>query len=249
MLDYRKLIGTAFLAALGIGLTNVQPASAQSNVLPGPTGSTGAAEVVPAPVGVSLPVGIYTPPAGLRFLGGQSSSWSEFPLRSPSPIFMTSINYPGVYGAYYYGAAPSVWGPGNVFAGPYTLRPSWTTLPPAWATPPSELIPVVKPEPVPQVTERKGQPATITIYTPEPASVWVQDQALPGNETENHFTTPALVPNQLYKYEVTAMWSQDGVPVKQSRTVVVQSGEKHVFGFHRKPMLNSNASPGTRSPE
>ncbi len=248
MLDYRKPNGIALVVALGIALTCVLPAAAEPNVLPGPVSSaaTTAPEMVPvAPAPLVDP--IYTPPAGIRHLGGTDSSWSDFPLRSPSPIFMTSINYPGVYGAYYYGAAPQPEVRG-VSLTPYTLRPTWTTLPPAWATPPPALLPVAKLEPL-QSPAVRGEPATITIYTPEPASVWVQGQALSGVGTENHFTTPALRPNQLYSYEITAMWSQDGVAVKETRTTVLQSGERPLVSFHRKPLLNHNASPGTRVPD
>jgi uncharacterized protein (TIGR03000 family) len=240
MLDnYGKPNGIAMLTALGIALTSAIPALAEPNVLPGPVSS--AAALVPLP-------GIYTPPAGLQHLGGERGSWSYFPLRSASPIFMTSINYPGVYGAYYYGAAPGAWSPG-LSDSPYTLRPSWTTLPPPWATPPMEPVPVVRTRLVPPATDVRGAPATITIFTPEPASVWVEGQPLPGFGTENHFTTPSLRPNQLYSYEITAMWSQDGVPVKDTRTTVVQSGERHLVGFHRKPLVNGNSSPGTRVPD
>jgi uncharacterized protein (TIGR03000 family) len=247
MLIFRKRNGIALVAASGIALLIVLPALAQPNVLPGPAGSSAGPELVPGwPVPPSEQ--IYTPPAGLRFLGGQGSSWSEFPLRSASPIFMTSLNYPGVYGAYYFGAAPPA-RVATLSASPYTLRPTWTTLPPAWATPPSAPLPMVKIEPAASITEVRGDAATIRVYTPEPASVWVQGQALPGNGTEKLFTTPALRPNQLYSYEVTAMWSQDGMPVKETRTTVIQSGERNVVSFHRKPIVNHSASPGTRVPD
>lgn len=248
MLDYGKPIGIATLAALGLAFISVLPARAEPNVLPGPVNSATTPELAPA---MPIPAAdqVYTPPSSLRFLGGQGSSWSDFPLRSTSPIFMTSINYPGVYGAWYYGAAPGFGPTGMRLASPYTYRPSWTTLAPAWATPPSEPLPTVKLEPFPSVPTEHGNPATITIYTPEPASVWVGGQALSGVGTENHFTTPQLRPNQLYSYEVTAMWSQDGVPVKETRTTVLQSGDRNVVGFWRKPVVNHNASPGTRVPD
>lgn len=202
------------IAVLGFVLANCAPGLAQSNVMPGPT--YGDVSVRRAP-----PVErIYTPPETLSG-SGPTNQFSTIPLR-PTPIFMTSINYPGVYGAYYYGAAPDLYVP-TVTQSQMTLAP---TLPLPSTIPPVERI--VRPGVA-------SAPATITIYVPEGGFVWVQDQALPQSPTNQYvYQTPPLLPNQLYKYDVRATWTEEGQPVTDTRTVTVQSGEKHVIEFNRK---------------
>lgn len=94
------------------------------------------------------------------------------------------------------------------------------------------------PAPRPLAAESASASATITIHTPEGASVWVQGEGLAGTSTQFFYTTPRLRPNQLFSYEVRAMWSQDGQPVTDSQTVILQAGERHVIGFDEKKLTN-----------
>jgi len=227
-----KLVGFAVVVALGWSAA----AQGQNGVLPGPVSDSAAAYApVPLPPPDRLDV---TPTQGGA---GVAAQFSFYPLRTTPPTLMTSINYPGVYGAYYIGAAPSAWVPGLSLA-PMTLRPTYTTLAPSWATPPY-------PEPVPPAmvpssarqfltAEQAAATASITIYTPEQASVWVQGDALPGSGSRHRFTTPPLPRNQLFSYEVRAMWSQDGEPVSDTRTVIVQAGKQHRIGFAKRIYMN-----------
>jgi len=167
--------------------------------------------------------------------GGVSGKFSLYPLRSASPIMMTSINYPGVYGSYYYGAAPQAWTQG-VSAPPMTLRPSWTTLPPSVAV--AYGSPLYGPPPVRVSAVPAAESAIITIHAPAGASVWVHDEAVAGIRDKFVYTTPRLRPNQLFSYEVRAMWSQDGQPVTDSQTVILQSGDRRLIGFSEKKLTN-----------
>jgi len=212
--------------------------AAQSPVLPGPTSTPSAnqpTEPLPTPASLAPATPVIVTPAYEGMGGGVSSKFSLYPLRSTSPIMMTSINYPGVYGAYYYGAAPQAWTQG-VSAAPMTLRPSWTTLPPSVAI--AYGSPLYGPPARPVAAPANSAAASITIHTPEGASVWVQDQALVGTAPRFVYTTPLLRPNQLYRYEVRAAWSQDGQPVTDSQTVTLQAGERHVIGFSEKKLTN-----------
>src|SRR5262249_30827770 len=150
-------------------------AAAQSTVVPGPVRGEYSAPTLPSPPldrGQTSPPLLdraYTPPEGLRGISA-ADKFSAFPLRVTNPIFMTSINYPGVYGAYYYGAAPSVWVPFGASVPSYTLRPAYTSPPPmnpsaaVWTTPAAPKGPTA---------EALGSPATITIHVPEGGMVWV----------------------------------------------------------------------------
>jgi uncharacterized protein (TIGR03000 family) len=215
--------------------------AAQSPVLPGPTSSPSAnrptppAEPLPTPVQPTTPVTVTPTYEGLG--GGVSSKFSLYPLRSTSPIMMTSINYPGVYGSYYYGAAPQAWTQG-VSAPPMTLRPSWTTLPPSVAVAYGSPLYGTPPTRVAAVPAAESASATITIHAPAGASVWVQDEGVAGIRDKFVYTTPRLRPNQLFSYEVRAMWSQDGQPVTDSQTVILQSGDRRLIGFSEKKLTN-----------
>jgi uncharacterized protein (TIGR03000 family) len=234
MLRATKMLSIALLGALGLLAGAVTPAAAQTNVLPGPVADR-ATVVSPRPAAPTADPyfeRLYTPQQGKVSL---ANKFSEVPVNVP-PIFMTQINYAGVYGAYYYGAAPAPEIRG-VSATPYTLRPTWTTLPPGLPNipptgtpppPPATGLPAIPPP------EERGSAATISIYAPEGGSVWVQGQALPATDGVYRFVTPPLRPNQLYNYEVRAAWSEDGRPVTDYKDVVLQSGEAHVIGFHRK---------------
>ena len=166
-----------------------------------------------------------------------TSQFRLYSLRVTPPTLMTSINYPGVYGAFYIGAAPSAYVPG-ISVPAMTLRPTWTTLAPAWATPPNPppVPPAVSPTKAREifVEEETSASAMLTIYTPEQASVWVQGQALPGTGEEHRYKTPPLPRNQLFTYELRAVWSQDGQPVSDTRTVTVQAGKQHRIGFEKR---------------
>jgi uncharacterized protein (TIGR03000 family) len=238
MLPSKKLLCSAAAVLLNILLLNPGSAAAQTQVLPGPTSSPSTstpAEPLPPPTALppAAPVTISPTYEGLG--GGVAGKFSLYPLHSTPPTLMTSINYPGVYGSYYYGAAPQAWTQG-VSAPPMTLRPSWTTLPPSVAA--AYGSPLYGPPPVRVSAVPAAASATITIHAPAGASVWVQDEGVAGIRDKFVYTTPRLRPNQLFSYEVRAAWSQDGQPVTDSRTVILQSGERHVIGFSEKKLTN-----------
>jgi uncharacterized protein (TIGR03000 family) len=134
-----------------------------------------------------------------------------------SPVFYTSINYPGVYGAYTIGVAarnyasrsrPSFYPPaaGFVLRDPIPLGPSLTTVEP--------LAPV--------------RVATLTVRMPTAnAELYIQGTRMTGTGTVRDFVTPALATNRDYTYDIRAVWrDQAGREVSRERHLTVRANDK-----------------------
>jgi len=132
-----------------------------------------------------------------------------------SPIFMTSINYPGVYGAYTLGGAAQAYnnrGTANSYliASGERLR---------FEVEPTRALPGPAPLPSDNV-------ALVDVHVPAAANLWFEGVRLTQGGTTRRFVTPPLVPGQGYSYEVRASWTENGQEVARDRTVQVRAGER-----------------------
>jgi uncharacterized protein (TIGR03000 family) len=133
-----------------------------------------------------------------------------------APIFLTSINYPGVYGAYTSGVA----------AYAYNTRPAAPTFHPRLDTVViSEHLPRFVPPPavadwLPEAT------AGVNVIVPAEASVWVQDVRMYATGMVREFVSPPLVAGQDYTYKVRASWIEDGHEVVRNQVVHVAAGKR-----------------------
>lgn len=121
-----------------------------------------------------------------------------------SPTFMTSINYPWLYGAYSYGVTPSMY--------PLSASPS----------------PVISRDETVSGMRRVfvDAPATITVDAPDLAFVWVDDQRLDARGASRSFVTPPLDKNRAYTYKVRARWTAaDGRQMEGERALSVRAGD------------------------
>lgn len=87
------------------------------------------------------------------------------------------------------------------------------------------------PEPAaPKADDKK--PASIEIELPAEAKLIVDGQVVPGTGASRAFTTPALLADRTYYYEMSAELPIDGAMVRQELRVVVRGGEivKESFG-------------------
>jgi uncharacterized protein (TIGR03000 family) len=129
-----------------------------------------------------------------------------------SPIFLTSINYPGLYGAYTYG----------VPAHAYNTRPSAPTFHGILDTVSvSPAAPAILP-PAEPVREN----AYVNVLVPSEASLWIQDVRMDRTGSVREFVSPPLAPGQDYTYTVRASWTENGRDVIRQRVVHVAPGDR-----------------------
>jgi len=132
-----------------------------------------------------------------------------------TPIFMTSINYPGVYGAYTLGGAAQAYnnrGTANSYliASGERLR---------FDVEPTRALPAPSPLPSDSV-------ALVDVHVPADANLWFEGVRMAQSGTTRRFVSPPLVPGQGYNYEVRASWTENGQEVSRDRTVHVQAGDR-----------------------
>lgn len=128
-------------------------------------------------------------------------------------IFMTSINYPGVYGAHTIGVTPASF---NV-----APKLSWQSY-----------------EPRPTLTRRTGDdaplgylPATIRVLAPVDAEVFFQDEKAIGTDVVREWTVPPMSPDHPARFEVRVRWQEGGQMVGRREMVRVHGGETVVVDF------------------
>ena len=136
-------------------------------------------------------------------------------VRTPSnlPTYLTSINYPLIYGAY------ATW--------PYAAPISFTN----GASLPSSL-PDISMRPTPVITKayaaELAAPATsaqVSVLLPADADLWFEGMLVPDKGRVRRFTTPALSPLESYSYTVHANWTENGQMITQTQRVLVKAGD------------------------
>jgi len=136
---------------------------------------------------------------------------------SYSPIFFTTINYPGIYGAYAYGAS----------ANAYSVAPIVSLA--------TTNLPSNNPVGAPYVPLKEwtigDQPANIAVYLPDDAILTFDGLDVAGTGPVRSFASPPLTPGCDYTYEVTARWSKEGREMTRSRRVHVRAGDKVEVDF------------------
>jgi len=168
------------------------------------------------------------------------------------PIFMTTINTPGIYGAYDFGIASlTLFNREPLFYPTYPQRaviPAVTTT----VTPVERVAPTaVRTEPRESVTPRETvrettlttggrlsdrtvQPtrgavadtATLILRAPRGAQITFQGQPVPGGDTVKEYVTPPLVAGREYRYDVVTRWTENGKGVRRDREILVHAGDR-----------------------
>lgn len=139
------------------------------------------------------------------------------------PTYLTSINYPLVYGSY------AMW--------PYAAPLSFT----GGGSLPSSL-PDIAMRPTPVVTKAYAPalapPATsamINVVVPNSADLFFQGMKVPMSGTLRRFSSPELNPLLAYTYDVRAIWRENGEWVSQSQRLLVRSGDNLTITFPKTP--------------
>jgi uncharacterized protein (TIGR03000 family) len=160
------------------------------------------------------------------------------------PTYMTSINYPWLYGAYSYGS----YEPGSYIFGAmptsFNVNPTW----PAPTSPASSEMPRRTATVATTRTVAALSPATtaeVNVRVPDDADVWIQGEKMSASGTERRFVSPPLTPGTDYVYDIRAAWTEGGRDVTQTRRVNVQAGSHETVTF--SPMRSFSTGPSFRS--
>ncbi len=174
--------------------------------------------------------GVYAPTRFASSLGYYGRLASGY-----SPIMMTSLNYPGIYGAY-------ALGPG----GTWNVAPSWQTMPdnrPSDNPVGAPYVPQERPlmdVPLKARVELSSQPelraraALIDVFLPPQATLTFQGMATSETGGIRVFQSPPLEPGRTYSYDIRATWrSDDGRDVARTQRLTVSAGDHATVDFNR----------------
>jgi uncharacterized protein (TIGR03000 family) len=231
MVPFRFRFGLAALLGAGL-LLPAAPANAQ----PDPAPTSGASPRTSAGPVAGGPLSGYTgtfatplPPsaAASPYVGRYYYSPTAYEAYSPvietrSQIFMTTINYPGLYG-WYYASVPAV---------AYNTRPSASNfytasvtdvLPPRTVT----LTPTVRAVPMPTPAPEPEATARVNVLVPSDAALYIQGVRMNETGSYREFVSPPLVPGEDYTYNLRAVWRDSGREVASDKLVHVRPGERY----------------------
>jgi uncharacterized protein (TIGR03000 family) len=171
-----------------------------------------------------------------------------------SPIMMTSLNYPEVYGSYILGAGPLI-----------NAAPVFQTRP---DNPPSDnpvgapYAPLSRPladvplhrevaltaRPAPVTATATARPALIDVVLPADAAL--SFQGVPMTEETGalrQFQSPPLTPGRNYSYDVRATWKdKEGREIVRSRRLTVRAGDHLDVDLTRATMPPADEVEETR---
>jgi uncharacterized protein (TIGR03000 family) len=154
------------------------------------------------------------------------------------PIFMTTLQTPGIYGAYSFGT------------GGITLtREPWfypvpddrdiipaitVTTAPLRSLRTSAGVPTMAGGSLPALppdSPARELTAQVVVRVPEDARLEFGGVSMPQTGRVRRFVSPPLVPGQRYRYDVRATWQEDGRTVVCERQANVYAGEKTDLDF------------------
>jgi uncharacterized protein (TIGR03000 family) len=151
------------------------------------------------------------------------------------PTYMTSINYPWIYGSFDYPHAPGILQLG-IQRQPFSSSPTVysTYVVPESAYGPQQEVLNVAMRPL-QAT------ALVNVWVPPDAELRFEGIRTDLQGSYRAFTTPPLVPGRDYTYDISAAWTENGQRVNQTRHLTLRAGDRLLVDF-RTP---APAQPGT----
>jgi uncharacterized protein (TIGR03000 family) len=208
-----------------------QPYSSRGTVMYGPVTHYGAREAYQG-----APVVTREPDIG--FVSYYTSAYN--------PIFLTSINYPGVYGSYTIGVEARNYDRGRQFR--YYAPAEGVAL-----RDPVRLTAIRPPDISTPVTGT----ASISVRMPSDGELWFQGERMTKTGTFRDFVTPPLLTNREYSYDIRAIWrGKDGREVTRARQLTVRAGDSFDVDLFeidtpatavREPTLRTMPQPELRS--
>jgi uncharacterized protein (TIGR03000 family) len=180
-----------------------------------------------------------------------------------APTYLTSINYPTVYGAYstfpYVGSVA----PTSAVISPFNALP---TSPAVVVLSAPQNPPIVTPTlstatltaqlprtttittELPAGVRASGTSAVININVPQSAELRIQGRKMTMTGGERQFVSPPLDPGQRYSYNVTATWNENGKPITQTQRVIVRAGDRTGVTFLGQADRGNEATLRTTEP-
>jgi uncharacterized protein (TIGR03000 family) len=145
------------------------------------------------------------------------------------PTYMTSINYPTIYGQWGYLYAPGRFTYGAGLS-------SFTTSPTIYGVvaAPGNSMTAVRYLPDTAQTPL-ATTATVTVIVPTSAELRMQGIRMNEGGQRRTFVTPDLVPGELYTYDLTATWPDNGKVVTQARHINLRAGDRSLVDFTTAP--------------
>jgi uncharacterized protein (TIGR03000 family) len=211
----------AALATLGLSTASAVPTVDGSTVRGATNNYSSGSPLDRRPL---VPVSAYA--AGTWLPG--PGSWAG---TSASPIFMTTINTPGVYGAYSFGTTPSTLNREPWFVPAYNPRADIPAV--------SVTLDPIEPNRVLRGTQALHsdglgkQSASVRVRLPASARLYFEGVPTSQTGTSREFVTPPLISGQNYRYILKAVWEEDGQPVVQERQVYIKAGDQLDVAFLR----------------
>ncbi len=158
------------------------------------------------------------------------------------PIFMTTINTPGIYGAYSYGTGGITLTREPRF---YPVIDDRQTIPATDVTSapvrylgsrtPAGLVTLTTgttpPAPLDNGAASRAVTARVVVRVPEDARLEFEGVTMPEVGRIRQFVTPELLPGRTYRYDVRATWKEDGREVVFQRSIRVSAGDKAEIDF------------------
>ncbi len=166
-----------------------------------------------------------------------------------SPIFMTSLNYPGIYGSYAYGIGAATANVATAFQTMVDNPPSDNPVGAPYAPLQRPLADVPYKVPVELNTARQESPQPALIDVILPAEATLSFQGIAMNETGGlrAFQSPPLVPGRSYTYDLRATWkTPEGQEVIRNRHLTVRAGERQLVNLTRAEMPRADELPSER---
>jgi uncharacterized protein (TIGR03000 family) len=152
-------------------------------------------------------------------------TYYQVPTSFNRPTYMTSINYPWLYGGHYY--MGGTMGSAERESFPVNYRHNRSTFNPDAPLPASSSLVSVSGVNgfETTLTAALADRAIIDVHVPADAEVRFQGLLMTQPGSVRRFYSPPLSPDLRYEYQVRAMWTQNGRPVAVTRTIPVRAGE------------------------
>jgi uncharacterized protein (TIGR03000 family) len=195
----------------------------------------------------------YATPPGLRGFIATSpyytaltrANFNGYPTRYYSydvspllPTYLTSINYPTIYGAYGYQYAPGRFDYGLGRSAPSLQPDIYSVVVPSTLTAARTL-----PE---SAATAAATSAAIEVRLPANAQLVFDGQAMTQGGSLRRFVTPALEQGMRYTYELRTTWPQGGGEVSRTRQIEFRAGDRVVVDFTTQPTVPGTSTLRTR---
>jgi uncharacterized protein (TIGR03000 family) len=161
----------------------------------------------------------YTYPYSPAMNGFPMSNYTGY-AQNRLPTYMTSINYPWIYGAYGYQFAPGRFALG-------AEQSYYTTAPTTYGADVGLDASMRANRVLPDTAQTPlNRSATIDVRLPADATLSFQGTRMNQTGQLRHFVTPPLAAGNTYTYDVAASWMENGREVSRTRNVTIRPGDR-----------------------